>query len=53
MYSTGIGGGGMALIRGAKGHYDFLDFRETAPAARMEGMFKENVIASLRGGLAT
>ncbi|KAK8123201.1 Gamma-glutamyltranspeptidase [Apiospora sp. TS-2023a] len=53
MYSTGIGGGGMALVRDARGHYDFLDFRETAPAASTENMLKDNVNASLWGGLAS
>ncbi|KAK8071579.1 gamma-glutamyltransferase [Apiospora saccharicola] len=53
MYSTGIGGGGVALVRDAQGHYDFLDFRETAPVASTENMFKGNVNASLWGGLAS
>lgn len=42
----------MALVRDSKGHHEFLDFRETAPAASTENMFKDNVNASLWGGLA-
>jgi hypothetical protein len=33
MYHSGIGGGGFMLVRSAKGDYEFVDFRETAPAA--------------------
>lgn len=52
MYLTGIGGGGFMLVRDAQGHFEFVDYRETAPAASTEGMFNNNVNASLIGGLA-
>lgn len=57
MYHSGIGGGGFMLIhkptrkQGAS-PYEFVDFRETAPAAATEDMFKDNVNASLYGGQA-
>lgn len=40
------------LVRGSNGSYEFIDFRETAPAAAFEDMYKNNVNASLYGGLA-
>ncbi|KAF4460322.1 gamma-glutamyltransferase [Fusarium albosuccineum] len=49
---VGIGGGGFALVRGKNGHYDFVDFRESAPAASTEDMFKGRENDSLVGGLA-
>jgi len=52
MYHSGIGGGGFMLVRAPKGTYEFIDFRETAPAAASEGMFKNNEQASEIGGLA-
>ena len=52
MYHSGIGGGGFMLVRSANGSYEFIDFRETAPAASFEDMYKDNVNASLYGGLA-
>lgn len=52
MYHSGIGGGGFMLLRNKHGKYEFIDFRETAPAAAFEDMFKANPGASLTGGLA-
>lgn len=52
MYHSGIGGGGFMLVRGSDGKYEFIDFRETAPAAAFEDMYKNNTNASLYGGLA-
>ncbi len=52
MHLTGIGGGGFMLIRGSNGSYEFVDFRETAPAASFEAMYNNNVEASISGGLA-
>ncbi|KAH6695804.1 gamma-glutamyltranspeptidase [Plectosphaerella plurivora] len=52
MYHSGIGGGGFALVRDAKGNYESVDFRESAPAAASEDMYKDNVQASIFGGLA-
>ena len=40
------------LIRSANGTYEFVDFRETAPAASSENMYQEDAEASLVGGLA-
>ncbi|KAL8778179.1 MAG: hypothetical protein Q9194_002142 [Teloschistes cf. exilis] len=53
MYHSGIGGGGMALVRSQNGTYQSIDFRETAPAASDVDMFKNNVDASIHGGLAS
>lgn len=52
MYHSGIGGGGFMLVRGADGEYEFIDFRETAPAAAFQDMYKNNTDASIYGGLA-
>jgi gamma-glutamyltranspeptidase/glutathione hydrolase len=41
------------LVRAANGSYEFIDFRETAPAAAFEDMYKDNEAASLEGGLAS
>jgi len=41
------------MIRAPNGSYYDLDFRETAPAAATEGMYKDNVQASILGGLAS
>lgn len=40
------------LVRSSNGSYEFIDFRETAPAASFEGMYNDNVTASIYGGLA-
>lgn len=52
MYHSGLGGGGFLLLRAPNGTYEFVDFRETAPAAAFENMYKGNVNASIYGGLA-
>lgn len=33
MYHSGIGGGGMMLVKAEDGAFEFVDFRESAPAA--------------------
>ncbi|OAL74211.1 gamma-glutamyltranspeptidase [Trichophyton violaceum] len=53
MYHSGIGGGGFVLIRAPNGTYEFVDFRETAPAAAFQDMFKNNTSGSTSGGLAS
>ncbi|KAK5996203.1 Glutathione hydrolase proenzyme [Cladobotryum mycophilum] len=53
MYHSGIGGGGFLLLRSRNGTYEFVDFRETAPAAAFEDMYKNNTAASIHGGLAS
>lgn len=53
MHHSGIGGGGFALIHSANGTFEFIDFRETAPAASSEDMFTVNPQSSLTGGLAS
>ncbi|KXH63363.1 gamma-glutamyltranspeptidase [Colletotrichum salicis] len=53
MYHSGIGGGGFMLVRSSNGTYEFIDFRETAPAAAFEDMYTNNTRASLYGGLAS
>ncbi|KAK3168404.1 hypothetical protein OEA41_004851 [Lepraria neglecta] len=40
------------IVRGSNGSYEFIDFRETAPAAAFQDMYNENVNLSLYGGLA-
>ncbi|EFQ30116.1 gamma-glutamyltranspeptidase [Colletotrichum graminicola] len=52
MYHSGIGGGGFVVIRDADGNYESVDFRESAPAAAFQDMYKGNVEGSVRGGLA-
>ena len=52
MYHSGIGGGGFMLVRGDDGEYEFIDFRESAPAAAFQDMYKNNTDASIYGGLA-
>lgn len=52
MYHSGIGGGGFMLVRAPNGTYEFIDFRETAPAAAFQDMYKNNTRASIFGGLA-
>lgn len=52
MYHSGIGGGGFLVLRAPDGSYETVDFRETAPAAAFEDMYKGNEDASIYGGLA-
>ncbi|KAK0746809.1 gamma-glutamyltranspeptidase-like protein [Schizothecium vesticola] len=47
-----IGGGGFMLVRDAEGRFEFVDYRETAPAASTEEMFNNNASASLIGDLS-
>ncbi|KAI8265125.1 Glutathione hydrolase proenzyme [Colletotrichum sp. SAR11_239] len=53
MYHSGIAGGGFMLVRAPNGTYEFIDFRETAPAAAFEDMYANNTAASMYGGLAS
>jgi len=53
MYDTGLGGGGLALVRRSDGSHEAVDFREAAPAAASYDMYAENQNASLQGGLAS
>ncbi|KFH42004.1 Gamma-glutamyltranspeptidase-like protein [Hapsidospora chrysogenum ATCC 11550] len=53
MYHSGIGGGGFMTLRTSNGTYQTIDFRETAPAAAYEDMYKDNEDASIYGGLAS
>ncbi|KAF2097654.1 gamma-glutamyltransferase [Rhizodiscina lignyota] len=53
MYHSGIGGGGFMLVRAPNGTYQFIDFRETAPAAAYQDMYDNNTDLSLHGGLAS
>lgn len=39
-------------VRSSNGSYEFIDFRETAPAAAFQDMYNANVNLSLYGGLA-
>jgi gamma-glutamyltranspeptidase/glutathione hydrolase len=53
MRDVGLGGGGFMNVRLPNGTYEFIDFRETAPAASCEDMYKNNEPASRLGGLAS
>jgi gamma-glutamyltranspeptidase/glutathione hydrolase len=53
MYHSGIGGGGFMMVRSKNGSYEDIDFRETAPAAAFEDMYKGNVKGSVTSGLAS
>ncbi|KAK7510742.1 gamma-glutamyltransferase [Phyllosticta citriasiana] len=53
MYHSGIAGGGFMTVRGPNGTYDFIDFRETAPAASTQDMYNNNTELSELGGLAS
>lgn len=52
MYHSGVGGGGFMLVRASNGSYEFIDFRETAPAAATQDMFTADPDLSIFGGLA-
>jgi len=41
------------LVRDTNGQYESIDFRETAPAAAYEDMYKNFTIGSILGGLAS
>lgn len=41
------------LVRDSYSHYEAIDFRETAPDAAYENMFKNNINGSVFGGLAS
>jgi len=53
MQHSGIGGGGFMLVRGSDGKYESIDFRETAPAAAFQDMYRGNIKGSIVGGLAS
>jgi gamma-glutamyltranspeptidase/glutathione hydrolase len=53
MYHSGIGGGGFMLVRAPSGSFEFIDFRETAPAAAFQDMYKNNLGGSVFSGLAS
>ena len=40
------------LVRTPRGVYEVIDFRETAPDAAFEDMYKDNINGSIFGGLA-
>ncbi|KAI1410021.1 gamma-glutamyltranspeptidase [Hypoxylon sp. FL1857] len=52
MYHSGLGGGGFALIRDSTGNYTVIDYREAAPSAAFEDMYRGNIIGSVFGGLS-
>jgi gamma-glutamyltranspeptidase/glutathione hydrolase len=41
------------LVRGKNGSYEYIDFRETAPAAAFENMYVNNTNSSIYTGLAS
>lgn len=52
MYHSGIGGGGFLLLRQSNGTYEFVDMRETAPAAATQDMYNDDENLSIYGGMA-
>ncbi|KXJ96312.1 gamma-glutamyltransferase [Microdochium bolleyi] len=52
MHHSGLGGGGFAVIRDNDGGHHVIDYREAAPAAAFEDMYRGNVNGSIWGGLA-
>ncbi|KAJ3324532.1 Dynein heavy chain 1, axonemal, partial [Blyttiomyces sp. JEL0837] len=52
MYSSGIGGGGFMLLRSANGSYEYIDFREEAPAEAFTDMYNSNPKDAQIGGLS-
>ncbi|KAI1269840.1 gamma-glutamyltransferase [Xylariaceae sp. FL1019] len=52
MYHSGLGGGGFAIIRDQSGDHTVIDYREAAPAAAFEDMYRDNVMGSVWTGLA-
>lgn len=51
-YSFTFSSGGFMLIRSPNGTFEFIDFRESAPAASHKDMFVNDPMAAQRGGLA-
>ncbi|KAJ3406960.1 hypothetical protein HDU80_010020 [Chytriomyces hyalinus] len=51
-FSSGLGGGGFMLMRNSSGGYEFLNFRETAPAAAYTDMYKNHPERATVGGLS-
>lgn len=52
-WHSGVGGGGFMLVRAPNGSYEFIDFRETMPAAGYQDMYNNDINASLYGGMAS
>ncbi|KUJ08895.1 gamma-glutamyltranspeptidase [Mollisia scopiformis] len=55
MYHSGVGGGGFMTVRAPNGSYEFIDFREMAPAVAFAYMYSPpygTSAESLSGGLA-
>jgi gamma-glutamyltranspeptidase len=52
MYSSGLGGGGFALVRNKKGQTKAYDFRETAPHHAYRDMYNENPVLAQISGLS-
>ncbi|KAF2166508.1 hypothetical protein M409DRAFT_54848 [Zasmidium cellare ATCC 36951] len=53
MYHSGVAGGGFMLVRSSNGSYEFIDFRESAPAAAFQDMYNNDTDLSIYGGLAS
>lgn len=51
-FASGIGGGGVAVIRFANGSVHHVDFREVAPAAATKDMYDGRPDSAIVGGLA-
>lgn len=52
MFHSGIGGGGFMLVRLPNKGYEYIDFRETAPAAATQDMYNNDTDLSIFGGMA-
>lgn len=52
-FSSGIGGGGVMLLHTKEGHSELIDFREVAPSAASQDMYRDRPVeASRTGGLS-
>ncbi|ELR25365.1 gammaglutamyltransferase [Acanthamoeba castellanii str. Neff] len=52
-FSSGIGGGGVLLLHTKEGHSELIDFREVAPSAASQDMYRDRPVeASRTGGLS-
>ncbi|KAF7589922.1 hypothetical protein BBP40_003502 [Aspergillus hancockii] len=50
---SGIGGGGHMLVKAPNGLFEYVDFRETAPAAAVKDTFNNTTGASIMGGFVS
>ncbi|KAJ2994165.1 hypothetical protein HDV02_001781 [Globomyces sp. JEL0801] len=51
-YASGIGGGGFLVMRDRSGESTYINFREEAPAASYQNMFKDDPMKAQEGGMS-